>query len=72
MSSLLLDTCTFLWLASGDSGRISDTILKQINEAPFVYVSSISAWEISLLECRVHCSGSFRLLQLIRNFSSIQ
>ena len=44
---LILDTCALLWLASG-SGRLSERAGRAIDSAPAVYVSAISAWEISL------------------------
>ena len=44
---LLLDTCALLWLVSGDK-KISKTALLQIDNTSIVYVSAISAWEISL------------------------
>ncbi len=47
MRKLLLDTCALLWLASG-SGRLSKDAIDAINKAEVVYVSAISAWEISL------------------------
>ena len=44
---MMLDTCALLWLASGDK-KLSRSALKQINEAPAVYVSAISGFEIAL------------------------
>ena len=44
---LMLDTCALLWLASG-SERISNRVRLAIDSAPAVYVSAISAWEVSL------------------------
>lgn len=44
---LILDTCALLWLVSGDK-KISKRTLIQIDNASIVYVSAISAWEISL------------------------
>ena len=44
---MILDTCALLWLTSGDR-KLSRTTLKEINEAPAVYVSAISGFEISL------------------------
>jgi PIN domain nuclease of toxin-antitoxin system len=43
---ILLDTCTFLWLAEGDPGlsnRAREAIVDPSNE---VYLSPISVWEI--------------------------
>lgn len=44
---LLLDTYSLLWLVSG-SKEISAPTLKSIENCSIVYVSGISAWEISL------------------------
>ena len=44
---LLLDTCALLWLASG-SRNLSKDARRQIDAASSVFVSPISAWEISL------------------------
>jgi PIN domain nuclease of toxin-antitoxin system len=45
---LLLDTCTFLWLAS-DTGRVSQRA-RQLFEDPAndAYFSSVSGWEIAV------------------------
>ena len=48
---MILDTCALLWLASGNK-KLSRATLKQINEAPAVYVSAISGFEISLKSSR--------------------
>jgi PIN domain nuclease of toxin-antitoxin system len=45
--NLLLDTCAFIWLAMG-GGPLSTDALTAIEDAKSVYVSSISAFEISL------------------------
>jgi PIN domain nuclease of toxin-antitoxin system len=45
--SLLLDTCALLWLAEG-SKRFGRTLKSRIDSARTVFVSAISAWEISL------------------------
>ena len=45
---LLLDTCTFLWLASGSkkvSQTATDAFLNPENER---YLSAVSAWEIAI------------------------
>lgn len=47
MRRLVLDTCALLWLAAGSS-RISNRTFRIIDNAEIVYVSAISAWEISL------------------------
>jgi len=44
---MILDTCALLWLASGDK-KLSRSARKQINEAPAVYVSAISGFEIAI------------------------
>jgi PIN domain nuclease of toxin-antitoxin system len=44
---VILDTCAVLWLAAGDK-KLSRAALKEINEAPAVYVSAISGFEIGL------------------------
>lgn len=46
-SNLILDTCALLWLAKGHNS-ITAITRKLINDAPIVFVSSISAWEISI------------------------
>ena len=44
---MILDTCALLWLASGDK-KLSRPTLKAIDDAPAVYVSAISGFEIGL------------------------
>ena len=45
---LLLDTCTFLWLAA-DSPRLSETARTYCRDpGNEVYLSSVSAWEIAI------------------------
>ena len=44
---MILDTCALLWLASGDK-KLSRAALKEIDEAPAVYVSAISGFEIAI------------------------
>ena len=48
MSNLLLDTCGLIWLAQG-GGQLSKSTISAIDDAQIVYVSSVSAWEISQL-----------------------
>ena|ERR1700722_570128 len=48
---MILDTCALLWLAAGDK-KLSRTTLKAINEAPAVYVSAISGFEITIKAVR--------------------
>ena len=43
---MILDTCALLWLASGGQ-KLSRITLKEINEAPALYVSAISGFEIA-------------------------
>jgi len=45
--AMILDTCALLWLASG-SKKLSRSTLREINEAPAVYVSAISGFEIAI------------------------
>lgn len=47
---MILDTCALLWLAEGGKG-ITRVTRAKIEEAPVVYVSAISAFEIAL-KCR--------------------
>ena len=44
---MILDTCALLWLASGDK-KLSRAALKEINEAPAVYVPAICGFEIAI------------------------
>lgn len=44
---LLLDTCALLWLSQG-GGQLSPEVCTQINDAPAVFVSAVSGFEISL------------------------
>jgi PIN domain nuclease of toxin-antitoxin system len=53
---MILDTCALLWLAEGGD-RLSQTARDRIENAPVVYVSSISAFEIGI-KCR---SGKLKL-----------
>ncbi len=53
---MLLDTCALLWLAEGGK-RLSEEARNRIEQAPVVYVSAISAFEIAA-KCR---SGKLRL-----------
>lgn len=48
---MILDTCALLWLASGGK-RISRATLKQINEAPAVYVCAITGFEVAIKAAR--------------------
>ena len=47
---MILDTCALLWLAAGGK-KLARSTLKEINEAPAVYVSAISGFEITLKTC---------------------
>jgi len=44
---MILDTCALLWLASGDK-KLSRAAIKRIDQAPTVYVSAITGFEIAL------------------------
>ena len=44
---MLLDTCGLLWLAH-DQARISGETLRGIDEAPVVFISAITGFEIGL------------------------
>ncbi|HJP31032.1 MAG TPA: type II toxin-antitoxin system VapC family toxin [Candidatus Latescibacteria bacterium] len=44
---MLLDTCALLWLGQG-GGRLSPKALQQIDDAPIVFVSAISGFEIGV------------------------
>ena len=56
MHRLLLDTCAFIWLATGDDS-LSERARKAISSADCVFVSPISAWEIG----RKHRQGKLKL-----------
>lgn len=51
MRELILDTCGLVWLVSGDR-RLSRGARDAIDRAALVYVSAISAWEVSLKQAR--------------------
>jgi PIN domain nuclease of toxin-antitoxin system len=44
---MLLDTCALLWLAQG-GGQLSADVCRLIREAPIVYVSAISGFEVGI------------------------
>lgn len=44
---MLLDTCALLWLVNGE-GRLTQRVLDRIEQAPVVYISAISGFEISM------------------------
>lgn len=46
--NLLLDTCTFLWITKGDNRLSTNAHKAFISPDNKVYLSSISAWEISV------------------------
>jgi PIN domain nuclease of toxin-antitoxin system len=48
---MLLDTCALIWLAMG-GGQLTSKARQAIEEAPAVYVSSISAFEIAYASVR--------------------
>lgn len=45
--NLMLDTCALVWLVACDK-RLSETARQEIEAAQIVFVSPISAWEVSL------------------------
>ena len=49
--ALILDTCALLWL-DAEPRRLSANALAAIDAGDLVFVSAISAWEISLKEAR--------------------
>ena len=49
--SLILDTCALVWLVSSDD-HLTESAKTEIEAAQLVYVSAISAWEISLKVAR--------------------
>lgn len=61
---LLLDTCTFLWLAL-PQGRLSPTAIDRLNDpANELFLSDISVWEIALK----HSAGKLPLPDLARRW----
>lgn len=48
---LLLDTCALIWLVEGNR-KLKRVVRSRIDEAAVVFVSSITAWEISLKTAR--------------------
>jgi PIN domain nuclease of toxin-antitoxin system len=60
--SLILDTCALIWLTTGDK-MLSSEATEAINSAPLVYVSPISAWEISLKIAREKIRWPLPLLE---------
>jgi len=44
---MLLDTCALLWLSQG-GGQLTPGTLRKLADAPFVYVSAISGFEIGI------------------------
>ncbi len=58
---ILLDTCALIWLANGDP--MSPESLVAIREAAangMVLVSSVSAWEVGMLDAKVGAGVRFR------------
>jgi PIN domain nuclease of toxin-antitoxin system len=49
--AMMLDTCALLWLATGGK-ELSRATLKEINEAPAVYISAISGFEVAIKMAR--------------------
>ena len=46
MAAYLLDTCAVIWLANGNE-RMTPHVRKELAAADELYVSAVSAWEIS-------------------------
>jgi len=46
--NLLLDTCTFLWIATGDESLSSSARRLFADPANQVFLSAVSAWEIAV------------------------
>jgi PIN domain nuclease of toxin-antitoxin system len=44
---MLLNTCALLWLVLG-GGELSSDTLQKVAQAPFVYISAISSFEIGI------------------------
>ena len=55
---LLLDTCTLIWLMTGER-RLPDRVLRDLATAVMSFVSAASAWEIAIK----HAKGALRLSQ---------
>jgi PIN domain nuclease of toxin-antitoxin system len=53
---VLLDTCALLWLAH-DQVKVSEKTLRRIDEAPVVFISAVSGFEIGLK----HRAGKLQL-----------
>lgn len=54
MSSILLDTHTFIWYIDG-SAELTKPIIRQINQSiqnHSLYIAAISMWEITMLESK--------------------
>jgi len=47
MKQILLDTCSLIWLANGESDRFSKQALESLGGADFLYISPMSEWEIT-------------------------
>lgn len=56
MNGLLLDTHVFIWWSKASS-RLSKETHKTINSHPKVYLSSVVAWEIEILQFKGKISG---------------
>ncbi len=65
---ILLDTCEFLWLVSGDS-KLSATVASAVRDSQNeVFLSTVSFWEISLK----HSIGKLQLPQSPAQFIPLQ
>ena len=69
---MLLDTCALIWLAMGD-GQLSAKAKRAIDAAAAVYVSSISAFEISYASARgridLPCDAELWYYEVLNNHS---
>lgn len=69
MSSLLLDTHTWLWYVNGDR-TLKPKARTLINQAAFnqtLFISAISTWEIAMLEAKQRIQLSMPTLQWIQS-----
>ena len=65
---ILLDTCEFLWLVTGDS-KLSPAVASAVRDPQNqVFLSAVSFWEISLK----HSLGKLPLPQSPAQFVSLQ
>lgn len=46
--SILLDTAPFLWMLAGEEERFSPSLRTQLTDAPKLFLSAVSVWEIAI------------------------